>query len=79
METPESNLLVPTVTSRTAPTVAELAGKIFATKARRRSWLASLPVEEKYRRLLELQRMVSAPRRAAGKPAPAPWPDAPPA
>lgn len=78
METPESNLLISDAPSRTAPTAAELAGKVFAAKARRRSWLASLPVEEKYRRLLELQRMVSATRRAAGKPAPAPWPDAPP-
>ena len=78
METLESNLLVPEVPSRTAPTAAQLAGKVFAAKARRRSWLASLPVEEKYRRLLELQRMVSATRRAAGKPGPVPWPDAPP-
>lgn len=77
METPEFDLLISDHASRTAPTAGELAGKIFAAKARRRRWLASLPVEEKYRRFLELQRMVSATRRAAGKPAPAPWPDAP--
>lgn len=58
-----------------APTVAELAQKVFANKARRRSWLASLPVEEKYRRFLHLQRMVSQIKKAAGKPAQTPWPD----
>lgn len=76
METPEPNPLVPAATSRTAPTAAELAGKVFAAKVRRRSWLASLPVEEKYRRFLQLQRMVAATRRAAGKTPPTPWPDA---
>jgi hypothetical protein len=58
-----------------APTAAELAGKVFAAKERRRSWLASLPVEEKYRRFLRLQRMVAETSRAAGKPVPVPWPD----
>lgn len=60
-----------------APSAAELADKVFAAKAARRKWLASLPVEEKYRRFLQLQRMVAETRRAAGKPAPAPWPDLP--
>jgi|CXWL01.1.fsa_nt_gi hypothetical protein len=60
---------------RRAATVAELAQKIFASKARRRSWLAALPVEEKYRRFLQLQRMASQIKRAAGRPAPEPWPD----
>ena len=58
-----------------APTSAQLATQIFAGKSRRRSWLASLPVEEKYRRFLQLQRMVCETRRAAGKPCPTPWPD----
>lgn len=53
----------------------ELASQVFAAKVGRRRWLASLPVEEKYRRLLALQRMVWETRRAAGKPCPAPWPD----
>jgi hypothetical protein len=56
-------------------TVAELAEKIFANMARRRRWLAALPVEEKYRRFLQLQRMASQIKRAAGRPAPEPWPD----
>ena len=60
---------------RSAPTAAELAAKVFAGKARRRSWLASLPVEEKYRRFLQLQRMVCETLRAAGKPTPTPWPE----
>lgn len=54
---------------------AALAQKVFASKAERRRWLAALPVEEKYRRFLQLQRMASAIKRAAGKAAPAPWPD----
>lgn len=58
-----------------APTAAELAQKVFANKAERRRWLAALPVEEKYRRFLQLQRMASAIRRAAGKPSPTPWPE----
>jgi len=58
-----------------AATPAELARKVFASKARRRSWLAALPVEEKYRRFLQLQRMACEIKRAAGRPAPAPWPD----
>jgi hypothetical protein len=52
-----------------------LADAVFDAKARRRKWLASLPVEEKYRRFLRLQRMVYETRRAAGKPCPPPWPD----
>ncbi|HWB05709.1 MAG TPA: hypothetical protein VG796_22000 [Verrucomicrobiales bacterium] len=67
MEDNESGLL-------TASSPADLAGKIFAAKARRRSWLASLPVEEKYRRFLQLQRMVHETCRAAGRPCPSPWP-----
>jgi hypothetical protein len=58
-----------------APTAEALAGKIFAAKSRRRTWLAALPVEEKYRRFLKLQRMVYETRKAAGKPCPAPWPE----
>ena len=36
--------------------------------------LAALPVEEKYRHFLKLQRMVADAQRAAGKPAEKPWP-----
>ncbi len=68
-----------TVTTDSSPlraaSVAELAQKVFASKARRRSWLAALPVEEKYCRFLQLQRMASQIKRAAGRPAPEPWPD----
>lgn len=53
----------------------ELAEAVFAAKARRRTWLAQLPVEEKYRRFLQLQRMVSATQRAAGRPWKEPWPE----
>lgn len=67
--------MTPNAMSRSAPTAADLAAKVFAAKVRRRSWLASLPVEEKYRRFLQLQRMVAETHRAAGKPAPIPWPD----
>ncbi|MBN8246979.1 MAG: hypothetical protein J0L84_05990 [Verrucomicrobia bacterium] len=59
----------------TAGTPAELASQVFAAKVRCRRWLTSLSVEEKYRRLLALQRMVWETRRAAGKPCPTPWPD----
>jgi hypothetical protein len=58
-----------------AATAAELAQKVFKAKARRRTWLASLPVEEKYQRFLALQRMAASIKVAAGKPAPRPWPD----
>ena len=75
MEDPESSLIKFDATQLSAATPTELAGKIFAGKARRRSWMAGLTVEEKYRRLLQLQRMVWETRRAAGKPSPAPWPD----
>ncbi|MSU35026.1 MAG: hypothetical protein EXS36_07915 [Pedosphaera sp.] len=75
MEDAESSLIKFDATKLSAATPAELAGKIFAGKARRRSWMASLTVEEKYRRLLQLQRMVWKTRYAAGKPSPAPWPD----
>lgn len=66
---------VPTDGPLRAATVAELAEKVFANMARRRNWLAALPVEEKYRRFLQLQRMASQIKRAAGRPAPEPWPD----
>ena len=75
MESAESHNLNANASSLSAPTVAELAAKVFAAKARRRSWLAGLPVEEKYRRFLQLQRMVWETRRAAGKPCPTPWPE----
>lgn len=74
MESTESDSLNPNA-AVTASSAAELAGRIFAAKARRRDWLAKLPVEEKYRRFLQLQRMVWETRRAAGKPCPAPWPE----
>ncbi len=77
MENAESTALNTDASAMSAATAPELAAKIFAAKARRRSWLASLPVEEKYRRFLKLQRMVSETRHAAGKPCPAPWPDEP--
>lgn len=58
-----------------AATAAELAQKVFANKDRRRRLLAALSVEEKYRRFLQLQRIASQIKQAAGKPAPAPWPE----
>ena len=58
MENAESAALNSDASAVSAATAPELAAKIFAAKARRRSWLASLPVEEKYRRFLKLQRMV---------------------
>jgi hypothetical protein len=75
MEETESTPLILEPGNLQAPTAAELAQKVFASKARRRRWLAALPVEEKYRHFLKLQRMVAAIKRAAGKPAPIPWPD----
>lgn len=75
MEDLESSPLASGESPRYARTAGELARKIFASKARRRDWLASLPVEEKYQRFLQLQRMVWETRRAAGKPCPLPWPD----
>lgn len=57
-----------------AGTPAGLAEEVFAVKAQRRAWLANLPVEEKYRRFLHLQRMVAATRDAVGRPGAAPWP-----
>jgi hypothetical protein len=75
MEETESGFLTQDLSASTPKALAE---KIFAAKARRRSWLASLPVEEKYRRFLQLQRMVFDTRKAAGKPCPSPWPEMPP-
>lgn len=75
MEQTDANPMIPDRSQLQAATPAELAQKVFASKARRRRWLAALPVEEKYRRFLQLQRMAYAIKRAAGKPAPAPWPD----
>jgi hypothetical protein len=77
MENAESTGLNSDASALSAATAPELAAKIFAAKAQRRSWLAGLPVEKKYRRFLKLQRMVWETRRAAGKPCPAPWPDEP--
>ena len=57
-----------------AGTAAELAQAVFAQKEQRRRSLAALPVEEKYRHFLQLQRMVAESMRAAGKVAPKPWP-----
>jgi hypothetical protein len=53
---------------------AELAQAIFAQKEQRRRTLAALPVEEKYRHFLQLQRMVAETLRAADRPCPEPWP-----
>lgn len=75
MEQTDSKPVIPDRSPLQAATAAELAQKVFASKARRRSWLAALPVEEKYRRFLQLQKMASGIRRAAGKSGPAPWPD----
>jgi hypothetical protein len=75
MGNPESKTVASAEAPLSAPTAAALAGKVFAAKSRRRSWLASLPIEEKYRRFLQLQRLVAETRRAAGRPAPPPWPD----
>lgn len=55
-------------------TTAELAQAVFAQKEQRRRSLAALPVEEKYRHFLQLQRMVADSLRAAAKAAPKPWP-----
>ncbi len=55
-------------------TAAELAQHVFKQKAQRRLALGALPVEEKYLRFLQLQRMVAETLRAAGKPCPDPWP-----
>ncbi|MFM8469059.1 MAG: hypothetical protein ACKODH_03670 [Limisphaerales bacterium] len=57
-----------------AASPTELAQAVFAQKEQRRRSLAALPVEEKYRHFLKLQRMVADATRAAGKPAPKPWP-----
>ena len=70
-----SNLAIPDHGHHQAATAAGLAQKVFASMARRRRWLASLPVEEKYRRFLQLQRIACEIKRAAGRPTPAPWPD----
>jgi hypothetical protein len=54
--------------------VKQLADAVFAQKEHRRQMLAALPVEEKYRQFLRLQRMVFDTLRAAGKDCPGPWP-----
>ena len=75
MEQTDSDALTADDRDLRAKSLEDLAQKVFASKAERRRWLAALPVEEKYRRFLQLQRMASAIRRAAGKPSPTPWPD----
>lgn len=57
-----------------AASAAELAQAVFAQKEQRRRSLAALPVEEKYRQFLQLQRMVADAQRAAGNPSSKPWP-----
>ena len=57
-----------------AGSAAELAQAVFAQKEQRRRSLAVLPVEEKYRHFLQLQRMVADAQRAAGKRSAKPWP-----
>ncbi len=57
-----------------AASAADLAQTVFAQKEQRRRSLAALPVEEKYRHFLQLQRMVAEAQRAAGKPSAKPWP-----
>lgn len=56
-----------------AASPADLAQAVFAQKEQRRRSLAALPVEEKYRHFLQLQRIVANSMRAAGKAAPKPW------
>ena len=62
------------LSSLTASTSAELAEAVFRQKEQRRCSLAALPVEEKYRHFLQLQRMVAETLRAAERPCPAVWP-----
>ena len=75
MELTDSDSVILDRSRLQAATPAELAQKVFASMARRRRWLAALPVEEKYRRFLQLQRMACEIKRAAGRPVPTPWPD----
>ena len=62
------------LSSLTATNSAELADAVFRQKEQRRCSLAALPVEEKYRHFLQLQRMVFETLRAAGRPCPEVWP-----
>jgi hypothetical protein len=50
-----------------------LMDPLLAAKARRRRELAALPIEEKLKIVLELQRNVAEIRRSAGRPGPDPW------
>jgi hypothetical protein len=58
----------------TADNPAELAAAVFRQKEQRRQSLAAMPVEAKYQHFLQLQRMVAATLKAAGRPCPEVWP-----
>ncbi len=62
------------LSSLTVATSAELAEAVFRQKEQRRQTLAAMPVDEKYQRFLQLQRMVSETLKAAGRPCPTVWP-----
>jgi hypothetical protein len=51
-----------------ATSPAELAGKIFAGKARSRKTAAALPIEEKLRRLVAMQKRSNEIRAATNRP-----------
>lgn len=55
------------------PTEKKPIEDFFAAKKVRRSKLASLPIEEKVKILIELQQMASKAAEAGGRPSKKPW------
>jgi len=55
------------------PEYTSLTEKLFVAKKARRVALARLPIEEKVRIIVELQRIAYEIRASVGKPAPKPW------
>ena len=52
----------------TGTSAADLAGKIFQAKARGRKLAAALPIEEKLRRLVAMQKRTNEIRAATARP-----------
>jgi hypothetical protein len=53
--------------------IRQLVQTALAAKAERRRELARLPIEDKVRIVVELQRLAAEARRAMGRPAREPW------
>ena len=73
MDSPRNGPNPETRSAWNSPELASLVEKLFAAKKARRVALARLPIEEKVRIIVELQKIAFDIRSAVGKPSPKPW------